>query len=95
MTKKKGQTTLWPKEKRTDNTIAKKKEGQTTLWPKKDRQHYDQIKRRTDNTMVKRKKTNSRITLHRRLNRIYILYIYCFIIIFKEYNLTLARDSRD
>jgi hypothetical protein len=51
------QTTQWPKDRRTDNTMAKrqknrqhngqKTEEQTTQWPKD---------RRTDNTMAKRQK---------------------------------------
>ena len=34
------QTTQWPKDRRTDNTMAKRTEGQTTQWPKeqKDKQ---------------------------------------------------------
>jgi hypothetical protein len=54
-------TTQWPKDRRTDNTMAKrqkdrqhngqKTEGQTTQWPKD----------RTDNTMAKRKRTKGQI----------------------------------
>jgi hypothetical protein len=54
---KEGQTIQWPKDRRTDNTMAKrqkdrqyngqKTEGQTIQWPKD---------RRTDNTMAKRQK---------------------------------------
>jgi hypothetical protein len=56
--KTEGQTTQWPKDRRTDNTMAKRTEGQTTQWPKeqKDRQHNGQKNRRTDNTMAKRTK---------------------------------------
>jgi hypothetical protein len=59
------QTTQWPKDRRTDNTMAKrqkntqhngqKTEEQTTQWPKD---------RRTDNTMAKRKKYKQRSTKH-------------------------------
>jgi hypothetical protein len=59
---KEGQIIQWPKERRTDNTMAKrkkdrqyngqKKEGQTIQWPKD---------RRTDNTMAKRKTTNNEV----------------------------------
>jgi hypothetical protein len=45
--RRKGQTTQWPKKKRTDNTMAKeekdrqhngqRRKGQTTQWPKKKR----------------------------------------------------------
>jgi hypothetical protein len=55
------QTTQWPKDRRTDNTMAKrqkdrqhngqKTEEQTTQWPKD---------RRTDNTMAKRKMTKGK-----------------------------------
>jgi hypothetical protein len=60
------QTTQWPKDRRTDNTMAKrqknrqrngqKTEEQTTQWSKD---------RRTDNTMVKRKSTKERTTIYK------------------------------
>ena len=44
------------KDRRTDNTMAKKTEEQTTQWPKrqKNKQHNGQKDRRTDNTMTKK-----------------------------------------
>jgi hypothetical protein len=60
------QTTQWPKDRRTDNTMAKrqknrqhsgqKTEEQTTQWPKD---------RRTDNTMAKRKSTKRQTTIYK------------------------------
>jgi hypothetical protein len=63
MTKRKGQTIQWPKEKdrqyndqkkRTDNTMTKRK-GQTIQWPKEKDTQYNDQKKRTHNTMTKRK----------------------------------------
>jgi hypothetical protein len=70
--KTEGQTTQWPKDRRTDNTMGKrqkdrqhngqKTEGQTTQWPKD---------RRTDNTMAKRKQTKGQTTIHKILQKDY------------------------
>jgi hypothetical protein len=61
-----GQTPQWPKDRRTDNTMAKrqkdrqhngqKTEGQTPQWPKD---------RRTDNTMAKRHSTKAQTTIYK------------------------------
>ena len=45
--KTEGQTTLWPKDRRTDNTMAKRQ---------KDRQHYDQKKKKTKQRSTKTRK---------------------------------------
>jgi hypothetical protein len=60
------QTTQWPKDRRTDITMAKrqknrqyngqKTEEQTSQWPKD---------RRTDNTMVKRTSTKGKTTIYK------------------------------
>ena len=76
--KTEGQIKQWPKEKdrRTDNTMAKRKR-------QKDRQHNGQKKkteeqiiqwpkekdRRTDNTMAKRKRTKEQTTINQSLHR--------------------------
>ena len=60
------QTTQWPKDRRTNNTMAKrqknkqhdgqKTEEQTTQWPKD---------RRTNNTMAKRQSTKVQTTIYK------------------------------
>jgi hypothetical protein len=47
------QTTQWPKDRRTDNTMAKRRTDNTMA------------KRRTDNTMVKRKGTKGETAIYK------------------------------
>ena len=60
------QTTQWPKDRRTDNTMAKRQKNRQRNGPKTEEQTTQWSKdRRTDNTMVKRKSTKERTTIYK------------------------------
>jgi hypothetical protein len=56
------QTTQWPKDRRTDNTMAKRRTDNTMA---KRRTDNTMAKRRTDNTMVKRKGTKGETAIYK------------------------------